>query len=194
MEGANSDDFVDQLLALNRQYEAGLEAKLGQLRALLTSNIEQQRELEHESRFGNCFSSKVDVELPKREKIHLSFGAPYFKDADLQSPPKNEDAKLIEELNVPNIALKCCNKSFVRKFKVERWQVSENQKLKEEVSAYVHEQKDRDWDEIASRLGGERTAFGCFARYQSRYNPDHRKFRWNEQECGELVRGRSVPE
>lgn len=43
------------------------------------------------------------------------------------------------------------------------------------------------WEEVALRMGTNRTAFDCFRRYQERYNEQHRKFGWTKEENKKLI-------
>jgi hypothetical protein len=45
-----------------------------------------------------------------------------------------------------------------------------------------------DWDEVARLLGTNRTAFGCFARYQSRFNRTSRHLGWKDEDNLKLIR------
>lgn len=248
------------VIALNQQYQDEIDDALKRLKVLLNANLEKQKNL-----------SNGDDARSNAKKINLSyFGAPYFKcpaengGYAFECPPKNIDVAIMEDMNVPNVALKCCYRPFTRferdklknmvreqalalvtmqdinlqdhelpinrnmaidwnhvsselfrndrkpielelywqnalcpEWEMEwkkmscpnkdnrRWQVRDNQQLKEAVRAY---DTDPDWDEIASKMGAGHTAFGCFARYQSRYNSDTRKKQWTEEENLELAR------
>ena len=104
---------LENALALNLAYQAFIEETLQQFSVLLDVNLEKQRNLQNTI---NQLSSKpgrksIEKDNNRAKKIHFSiFGAPYFKDAEYNSPPKNDDAQLAEDLGFRNLALICSQK------------------------------------------------------------------------------------
>lgn len=109
-------------------YQQVLQETLQRLLTLISVSRERQRELEEEVTILTkpLVRKKKDVDQQPKDqnpawkwlkKAHISFfGTPYFKDANFECPPKNEDAKTAEDLNFKDIALSCsyrpCNFFF----------------------------------------------------------------------------------
>lgn len=44
-----------------------------------------------------------------------------------------------------------------------------------------------DWEIVAQQMNSNRTAFDCFRRYQERFNAEHRKFGWTQDDNKLLI-------
>lgn len=110
------DTSLENALCLNQAYQSTLLELSQQLDVLRLVNQQKQKSLAEEIEALTALANEKQ-EKQKKKKISFSFfGMPYFKDAEYNCAPKNEDTLLAESIGFRNVALvssfKPCNLDY----------------------------------------------------------------------------------
>ena len=112
---------LENALKINETYKNTLFKLKDQLENLLHINRTNQQNLEKEMRSLNTLASPFTSLEDESDNCFQFCGIPYFKDAQLNCPPRNEDAVSIEKLGLSqNCSLHPSHKTSIKFLKINK--------------------------------------------------------------------------
>ncbi len=96
---------LENALCLNKAYQSMLVELSQQLDVLRIVNQRKQKALQEEIEMLTVEANKKPEKHKKRKVTFSFFGMPYFKDAEYNCAPKNEDTLLADTIGFRNIAI-----------------------------------------------------------------------------------------